>query len=137
MRVIIAGSRTIDNYASVEQAIVRCPWLAEVTEVVCGGARGVDAFGARWAKANGIRVKVFHAEWRPGNAQYNKRAGIDRNERMAEYADALIAVWDGHSRGTTDMIARMQRRNKRTYVVSPFTMDGAVCQIDTTLTREK
>ena len=45
-------------------------------------------------------VKKFPADW----GGLGKRAGYLRNEQMADYADALIAVWDGKSKGTKHMI---------------------------------
>jgi len=102
----------------------------KVTEVVSGGARGVDKLGEKWAKEHGIPVKVFKAEWnklnvpgavidvRPGDAEgyYNSRAGLQRNEDMGNYADALIALWDGHSTGTLHMINYMKKLGKKVYV---------------------
>ena len=39
-----------------------------------------------------------------------------RNHEMVEYADALVAVWDGKSRGTQHMILNMQKTGKPVYV---------------------
>ena len=44
--------------------------------------------------------------------RYGRKAGILRNRKMAKYADALIAVWDGLSRGTANMIAEMEALGK-------------------------
>ena len=98
MRVIIAGSRDIADYNLVIEAISSSPF--KITTIVSGGARGVDKLGERWAKEHDRRVKKFYADW----DVYGKAAGHIRNVRMAKYADALIAVWDGKSRGTRDMI---------------------------------
>ena len=100
MKVIIAGSRGIDDH-----------------EVVCGMARGVDRAGAAWAWANDVRVKKFPAAWRSKDGELDRSAGMARNEAMAEYADALIAVWDGLSPGTKDMMRRMGRRAKPIYYI--------------------
>ena len=71
-----------------------------MTEVVIGCAQGADSHGETVARSMGIPVARFPADWK----QYGKSAGIRRNAQMAEYADALIAVWDGQSRGTKNMI---------------------------------
>ena len=105
MKVIIAGSRTISDRESVEAAIKASGF--EITEVVCGMARGVDTEGFNWAKDNNIPVKEFHADWE----KYGRAAGPIRNKQMAEYADALIAFWDGKSRGTKHMIDLAKRAN--------------------------
>jgi len=68
---------------------------------VSGTARGADQLGERYAKERGYFIQRFPADW---NA-YGKAAGYIRNRKMAEYADALIAFWDGKSRGTLNMIS--------------------------------
>lgn len=99
-RTIIAGSRTVEHIALVEQAIEASGF--RITEVVSGCAAGADLFGEQWAKRKMIPIKRFPADWRTRG----KRAGVLRNEDMARYADQLIAVWDGVSPGTRDMIER-------------------------------
>lgn len=68
--------------------------------IVCGKARGADTFGERYGKKNGYEVREFPALW----DIEGKSAGYRRNVRMAENADALVAFWDGESRGTGHMI---------------------------------
>lgn len=101
MKTIIAGSREITQYGIVFQAAEDF-YLAghEITEVVSGGARGIDRLGERYAKEEKIPLKVFPADWNT----HGKAAGHIRNLQMAQYADALIAIWDGKSRGTKNMI---------------------------------
>ena len=101
MKVIIAGSRTIEDYEYVKDVIKRSNFT--ITEVVCGKAsRGVDALGERYAIENDIPVKPFYANWK----KFGKAAGMMRNNDMADYAEAIIAIWDGSSRGTKDMIKK-------------------------------
>jgi len=83
-----------------------------ITEVVSGGARGVDSYGEAWAKARGIAIKRFPADW----STHGKKAGFLRNVQMAEYADVLVAVWDGKSRGTRHMISAALRRKLKVKV---------------------
>lgn len=97
MKVIIAGSRGITNLSIVKQVIESSGFL--IKEVVCGGARGVDSLGKEWA-GNKIPVKLFLPDW----DTYGNSAGYRRNIEMAKYADALIAIWDGTSKGTMHMI---------------------------------
>lgn len=106
MKIIIAGSRgivdphflypTLDNY------------FLYVTEVVCGGASGVDSIGAQWAYDNWIPIKYFYADWN----QFGKSAGYRRNVEMGKYADGLLAFWDGRSDGTRHMFEIMHKLNK-------------------------
>ena len=110
MKVIIAGSRTIVTPTVVSSAIVHSGF--EILEVVSGGARGVDALGEKWAQIHNISARRFPADW----DGLGKRAGYVRNVQMAEYADALIAVWDGKSKGTAHMIETMRKLGKPVYV---------------------
>jgi hypothetical protein len=104
MRTIIAGSRHLLSRETVFSILNSIRGRDEITEVVCGGAAGVDDSGAIWARKNKIPVKHFHAEWKT----FGKKAGPIRNQRMAEYADRLILIWDGKSPGSANM--RMQWR---------------------------
>lgn len=110
MKVIIAGSRTVGDFRIVAQAVFDAGFT--IAEVVSGTAAGVDRLGEQWAEVFGIPVKRFPANWeRDGRA-----AGMMRNRRMAEYADGLIAVWDGVSKGTKQMIDEAWKRNLRVHV---------------------
>lgn len=110
MKVIIAGSREITDYAIVERAIRESGF--QVTEVVSGTARGVDRLGERWARENVIPIKTFPAYWQT----YGQKAGFLRNAQMAEYGEALIAVWDGKSLGTTNMICLARAKGLEVFV---------------------
>lgn len=107
MRVVIAGSRSITDYAALQHAIAQTDF--SITEVVSGCARGPDSLGEQWADLNGIPVKQFPADW----GRFGRAAGHYRNSDMADYADAAIILWDGESRGTLDMIDKMRRARKR------------------------
>ena len=116
MKLIIAGSRRLTIAAPIKAFLTSTVAMFEepVTEVVSGGARGVDSIGEEWARENGIPVKRFPAEWN----KHGKRAGPLRNVEMAKYADALIAVWDGESPGTKHMIAEAERRGLTTIQIA-------------------
>lgn len=119
MKVIIAGSRTIRDPALVAKAMQASGF--HPTEVVSGGALGADKLGEAWSDANGVSLAVFPADW----DEYGGAAGRIRNDEMADYADALVAVWDGHSPGTAHMIEVMRQRGKPVYVERP-TVDMGV-----------
>lgn len=113
MKYIIAGMRDYHDYEYFRAYMkLLSPWL-EITEVVSGGAKGVDAMGEYWATQNDIKLKIFPAEW----DKLGKRAGHVRNEKMAKYADGLIAFWNGTSRGTADMIKTAKKEGLEGYVV--------------------
>lgn len=109
MKTIIAGSRNIECFWVLEEAIEQSGF--KITEVVSGCAKGVDRMGEVWAGYGGIPVKRFQPDWSKG-----KGAGLKRNIEMAEYAEALIAVWDGVSRGTKHMIDVAKQRSLQVFV---------------------
>lgn len=102
-KTIIAGSRGITNYALVTLAVDMAAFA--ITEVVSGSARGVDALGERFAKENELPLKMFPANW----GKHGRGAGFIRNKEMADYADAIIAIWDGKSKGTLNMIRQAKK----------------------------
>ena len=110
MKVIIAGGREITDKELVHTAVASAGFT--ITEVVSGGARGVDVMGETWGKKNGIPVRIFWAEW----TKYGKKAGYLRNQQMAQYADALIAI-PGKGPGTRNMIQCMEKLKKPLFVL--------------------
>lgn len=114
MRTIIAGSRGITDYKVVLAAIRKAIEREQITptEILSGGAIGVDSLGEKFAHEFGMHVEYHLPDW----DKYNKRAGLVRNEEMAKVADALIAIWDGKSRGTAHMIKIAQTHGVKTYV---------------------
>lgn len=101
MKIIIAGCRDFNNYVLLKSKLDFYFKNVEVTEIVSGACSGADKLGERYALEHNITVRRFPADWSLG-----RKAGPLRNEEMAKYADALVAFWDGESRGTKDMINR-------------------------------
>jgi hypothetical protein len=102
IKVIIAGSRTFDNY---DLLFEKCSEILEdynniEIEIVSGNAKGADRLGERFAKEKGFVLTLSPADWN----KFGKSAGYIRNKEMAEYADILIVFWDGVSKGTKHMI---------------------------------
>jgi hypothetical protein len=113
MKTIIAGSRFITDYDLVKSAIKESEFV--ITEVVSGLAPGIDTLGIEWAKENNIKWCGFQANWN----EFGKAAGPKRNQKMADYADALIAIWDGSSKGTKDMIDRAKKKGLKVFIKNP------------------
>lgn len=105
-KVIVAGSRTATGayiYSLLERkldSILKHKAVTHDIVIVSGTARGADLLGEQYAQSRSFQVERYPAEW----DQYGKRAGYIRNEQMAQNADALVALWDGESRGTKHMI---------------------------------
>lgn len=110
MKTIIAGSRSITDIRHVYDAVRASGF--EITEVVSGKARGVDTLGEWFAIRKGIPFTRFEADW----SKEGSVAGYNRNQRMGDYGEALIAVWDGRSVGTAHMIGVAFVAGLRIYV---------------------
>jgi len=116
MKVIIAGSRNFNDYGKLYDFCEKVLANQNDIEIVSGTAEGADKLGERYAKEKGHRLTEFPAKWKDLEAKpcfvrydknkepYNVLAGLNRNEEMAKYADALIVFWDGRSSGTKNMI---------------------------------
>jgi len=107
LRVIVAGSRDFNNYELLYNKCENILYNIKSVEIVSGGAKGADSLGEKYAKEKGYKIKQFNADWN----SLGKSAGYIRNKEMAEYADALIAFWDGESKGTKHMI-NLANKNK-------------------------
>lgn len=117
MKLIIAGKRDyyvddlfidrfLDHFGIPENS-------AETFEIVSGGASGIDSCGEQYASWLKVPVKLFPAQW----STLGLKAGPIRNAQMAEYADALLLIWDGESRGSASMKREMQKRGKPIFEV--------------------
>lgn len=102
-RVIIAGGRDFNDYPLLK---AKCDnILADKTAthriiVVSGAAKGADSLGEQYAREKGYTVERYPADWNT----HGRAAGPIRNAQMANSADALIAFWNGQSKGTKSMI---------------------------------
>ena len=115
-KVIIAGSRGFSNYKLLREQCNK--FLREKRKtsniiIVSGHARGADTLGEKYAQDEGFALEIYPAQWK----KLGKQAGYRRNEQMAEVADALIAFWDGSSKGTKHMIDIMNEKNLLVRVV--------------------
>ena len=114
MKIIIAGSRNFNNYNFLENKVNELikNKKIDITEIVSGKAKGADFLGEKYASLNNISIKVFPADWN----LYGKKAGFLRNQEMGNYADILIAFWDGNSKGTKHMIEYMKVLKKQVFI---------------------
>lgn len=103
MKYIIAGGRDFNNFEVLKNV---CDNFDDITEIVCGCARGADTLGEDYGRAKKILIKYFPADW----DYYGQAAGFIRNIEMADYADCAICFWDGKSKGTKHMIDTARRK---------------------------
>lgn len=117
MKIIIAGGRNFEHYILLKMKMneILKNVQDEIT-IISGGAKGADLLGEKYAKEKGYKIKRIEADWDNINVagaiiktnnygkSYNANAGPQRNEKMANISDALVAFWDGISPGTKNMI---------------------------------
>lgn len=84
----------------------------DTTEIVSGGARGIDACAEQYARENGIPIKVFLPEYN----KYGKGAPLKRNIQIIDYADMVLAFWDGASHGTKFVIDKCREKGKKVII---------------------
>lgn len=118
MKLIIAGSRSFNDYNFLRSKIQKIQ--TPIDEIVSGGATGADKLGERFANEYSIDLVIFVANW----DKYGKQGGIQRNERMAKYGDALVAFWDGKSRGTKNMIDTANKYGLKVWVIKYESKDN-------------
>lgn len=102
MKIAIIGSRKIDH-VDLEELVPK-----GATEIISGGAGGVDALAERYALAYGLPLTVFRPDYR----RFRKGAPLKRNLQIVDEADEVIAVWDGESRGTKFTIDYAYQKKK-------------------------
>lgn len=109
-KVIVTGGRDFGDYGLLCQTCDRMLSQKHQTHdivIISGTARGADTLGERYAQERGYAVERFPADWEHAG----KSAGFIRNAQMASIADALIAFWDGQSRGTAHMIDQARQKS--------------------------
>lgn len=116
-RVIIAGSRTFNDYSELKEycnSVLSNKLRSHEVLIISGGANGADKLGEKYAEELGLKTEVYLADW----DSYGKSAGYRRNALMADNADALIAFWNGKSKGTNHMIniANEKGLNVKVYI---------------------
>ncbi len=106
MKIAIIGSRGL-KVRNLEKYLP-----SNVSEIVSGGAKGIDSCAADFAKANHIKLTEFLPEYE----KYGRSAPLKRNLQIIDYADLVLAFWDGSSRGTKFVIDNCKKKNKKVKV---------------------
>ena len=106
MKIAIIGSRGIKN-------VDISPYVSEGDEIVSGGAAGVDRCAADFAVKHRLKLTEFLPEYKI----YGRGAPILRNKRIVDYADRVVAFWDGGSKGTLSVIRYAEKTGKECEIV--------------------
>lgn len=114
-KLAVVGSRDVDQYEVVKEILDTIyEYNPEISAVVSGGARGIDAYGAQWAKENGLELTEYIPDWN----KHGRGAGFVRNELIIKDADYVCAIWDGVSRGTLNSIDLARKYKKKLLVIN-------------------
>lgn len=107
MKVAIVGSRGL-RVPIPEEAVPK-----NTMQIISGAANGID----RMARAFALQHHIQLIEVLPDYERYGRRAPLMRNNSIIDYADYVIAIWDGYSRGTKYVIDRCRALNKPLKVI--------------------
>ncbi len=107
MKIAVIGSRglRIDNLGKYLPA--------ETTEIISGGAKGIDTCAREYAIANNIKLTEFLPEYK----KFGRFAPLKRNITIIENADVVLAFWDGKSNGTKFVIDKCRKFGKEIKVI--------------------
>lgn len=109
MKYAVVGCRWFKDYKTLAKVLDE----HKITAIVSGGARGTDTLAERYGAERGLPVEVVKPEWE----RFGKKAGPIRNIEIVKRADAVIAFWDGRSKGTASTIEITRMKNKRLIIV--------------------
>lgn len=109
-RLAVVGSRSYNDYQTVKQTIA----ALSPSEIISGGAVGADTLAERVASELGIPITVYLPDWDTRGI----KAGVLRNRDIVDSADAVLAFWDGSSKGTLNSINLAKSLKKKLYVIT-------------------
>ena len=107
MKIAVIGSRNL----LVENLEDYLP--ADCTEIVSGGAKGIDKCAAAYAKTHDLKLTEFLPQYKV----YSRGAPIVRNKQIVDYADLVLAFWDGKSKGTGSVIQYCEKTGKQCKII--------------------
>ncbi len=106
MKTAVIGSRSI-KISDIGK------YISDTEEIISGGAAGVDSCAAKYAQENGIKFTLFLPQYE----RYGRAAPIIRNKEIVDYADKIIAFWDGSSKGTLSVIKYAEKIKKPCQII--------------------
>ena len=108
MKLLIAGSRSITDFDL-------SPYVPDdVDTIISGGASGVDSLAEKYADLHRLSKYIM----RPLYSKYKRAAPLKRNEEMVDIADAVLIVWDGHSKGAQYTLKYARKMNKKVILIT-------------------
>ena len=107
MKLLIVGSRSIQKFDI-------SPYVpADVDTIISGGADGIDQLAEQYADLHRFTKYII----RPRYDLFGRAAPLKRNQQMVDMADAVLVIWDGHSKGTQYTLNYAKKQNKAVTLV--------------------
>lgn len=139
IRLCVFGSRRLKDYRFLKQKLDHLLSNLDLNEIewISGTCEQTDKFGERYANEHNIPIKPFPANWnsidkpdaviksRKDGTRYNAKAGLDRNEQMAQYVAEFNPLGYAigflpdycESKGTQDMTERCKAHGIKLKIV--------------------
>lgn len=129
MKLGITGSRTIAQFDFIPYFTLRDEKFRDfcrrhglgrrkITEVITGGARGIDTLAFQAAESAGIRNRLFLPDRRKFPGKMILKAYQERNKQIVERCDILLAVWNGKSSGTKNTLSYAREAGKPVFLIN-------------------
>lgn len=113
MKLAIVGSRTFNDYKKLREVTSTFFRFQDIEAIISGGASGADSLGEKFAEDLGLPLRRHLPDWNKNG----KSAGFLRNQNIVDDCDVVLALWDGHSKGTEDTIAKARLARKPTVII--------------------
>jgi len=109
-KVIISGSRDFNNFNQLVYYADKCLKNKKDCRIIIitSDSKGTDRLAEMYAFHRHYELVKVPTNW----VRWHKAAAFKRNVEMAEKANALIAFWDGKSKGTSHLIEVMRGFSK-------------------------
>ena len=114
MKLAVVGSRSFNDYDLLSFVLDEYYELSGNNLIlVSGGALGADSLAERYSIEWSLPICIFKPDW----TRFGKSAGYIRNKDIVNFADEVVAFWDGKSKGTKHTIDLAERQNKTLVVI--------------------
>lgn len=112
MKLAIVGSRNFNNQEYFNNIIDQFIETNGVPSmIISGGASGADTLARNYAITRNIQLIEHMADWSKGRG-----AGPERNTKIVNDCDIMIAFPSNESKGTFDSIRKCQKMNKKVMI---------------------
>lgn len=111
-RLAVIGSRKWkDRKLAFKHLMAWYKKYGRALHIVSGGApEGGDKIAEDFARQKGLSITLHHADW---DGPAGKGAGYERNTKIADDCDAMLAFWNFDTNGTADTLTKARWHPKK------------------------